>query len=79
MPRVDPVLSDAQLDLLAERGEERTAEAGEVFFKLGDRRYPFMAILEGEVAIKDANGNEVMRHGARVPRRDEPARARPSS
>ena len=64
MPRVNPVLSDAQLDLLAERGEERSAGAGEVFFKPGDRRYPFMAILEGEVAINDANGNEVTRHKA---------------
>ena len=31
---------------------------------MGDRRYPFIAILEGEVAIQDAGGNEIVRHGA---------------
>jgi thioredoxin reductase (NADPH) len=35
-----------------------------VLFRVGDRRYPFIAILEGEVAIRDAAGNEIIRHGA---------------
>ena len=36
-------------------------------------RYPFIAILEGEVAILDAAGHEIVRHGpSRLPRRDEP-------
>jgi thioredoxin reductase (NADPH) len=44
-------------------GEERTARAGEVLYRVGDRTYPFIAILEGEVAIVDAAGQEIIRHG----------------
>ena len=75
------VLSSSQLATLAEHGEERTAEVGEKLFEIGDATYPFIAIVEGEVAILDAAGHEIVRHGAlRLPRRDEPAlRARPSS
>jgi thioredoxin reductase (NADPH) len=58
------VLSQAQLDLLAEHGEERTADPGEVLFEVGDESYPFMAILEGEAAIRDQSGHELIRHGA---------------
>jgi len=35
-----------------------------VSFRVGDRTYPLMAILEGEVAVLDAAGNEIVRHGA---------------
>ena len=63
-PPSSPVLSKAQLELLAEHGEERTAEVGERLFGVGDRRYPFIAIIEGEAAIQDAAGNEIIRHGA---------------
>jgi thioredoxin reductase (NADPH) len=49
--------------MLAEHGEERVAEAGEKLFQVGDESYPFVAILEGEVAITDASGREVVRHG----------------
>src|SRR4029079_18477575 len=45
-------------------GEERTAAVGDVLFRVGDRRYPFIAIVEGEVAILDGAGNEIIRHGA---------------
>ncbi len=58
-----PILSASQLATLAELGEERTARDGDVLFRVGDRRYPFIAILEGEVAILDASGNEIVRHG----------------
>src|SRR5437868_9378303 len=58
------VLSSSQLALLAEHGEERTAEVGETLFRIGDRRYPFIAILEGEAAIQDGAGHEIVRHGA---------------
>jgi thioredoxin reductase (NADPH) len=58
------VLSPAQLALLAEHGEERTAAPGDILFQVGDRRYPLIAILEGEAAILDPNGGEVIRHGA---------------
>ena len=50
--RSTEVLSQSQLDLLAKHGEERTADAGDALFDVGDRSYPFMAILEGEVAIR---------------------------
>lgn len=59
-----PVLSASQLATLAELGEERTATVGDVLFRVGDRRYPFIAIIEGEAAILDAAGNEIIRHGA---------------
>ena len=57
------LLSEAQLALLAEHGEERTAAGGDVLFSVGDRRYPLIAILEGEAAILDHDGNEIIRHG----------------
>jgi thioredoxin reductase (NADPH) len=57
------LLSPAQLELLAAHGDERTAAAGDTLFRVGDARYPLIAILEGEAAILDANGNEVIRHG----------------
>jgi len=59
-----PLLSPAQLAVLAGLGEERTAREGEVLYRVGDARYPFIAILEGEVAILDAAGNELVRHPA---------------
>jgi thioredoxin reductase (NADPH) len=49
--------------MLAERGEERTAEEGEFLFRIGDERYPFIAVLEGEAAILDGAGNEIARQG----------------
>src|SRR5207244_8989385 len=58
-----PSLSASQLPRLAELGEERTARIGEVLFRVGDQTYPFIAIQEGEVAILDASGNEIVRHG----------------
>ncbi len=57
-------LSTTQMETLARHGEERTAEVGEVLFRVGDRRYPFVAIIEGEVAVQDAAGHEIVRHGA---------------
>ncbi len=59
------VLSESQLETLSELGEERSAQVGEKLFEVGDRRYPFIAILEGEAAVLDGAGNEVVRHGAR--------------
>jgi thioredoxin reductase (NADPH) len=57
-------LSDSQLAILAGFGEERTAGVGDVLYRVGDASYPFIAIREGEVAILDAAGNELVRHGA---------------
>jgi thioredoxin reductase (NADPH) len=50
--------------MLAEHGQERTAEVGETLFEIGDESYPFVAIVEGEVAVTDAAGQEIVRHGA---------------
>ncbi len=57
------VLSQGQLASLAEHGEERRAAVGDVLFRVGDRRYPLIAIIEGEAAILDASGAEIIRHG----------------
>jgi thioredoxin reductase (NADPH) len=57
------VLSPSQLDALAAVGEEATAAVGDVLFRVGDRRYPFIAIREGEVAIQGGDGREILRHG----------------
>jgi thioredoxin reductase (NADPH) len=58
------VLSSTQLALLGQRGEELTAEVGEKLYEIGDATYPFIAILEGEVAVLDGAGHEIVRHGA---------------
>jgi thioredoxin reductase (NADPH) len=58
------MLSASQLATLATLGVERTAGVGDVLFRVGDRSYPFIAIIEGEVAILDAAGNEIIRHSA---------------
>src|SRR2546426_9471343 len=58
-----PASPSSQLATLAELGEERTAQVGDVLYRLGDATYPFIAIREGEVAILDAAGNEIVRHG----------------
>src|SRR4051794_17635627 len=58
-----PSLSATQLATLARLGEERTARIGDVLYRVGDATYPFVAIQEGEVAILDAAGNELVRHG----------------
>ena len=59
-------LSASQLETLAALGEERAADAGETLYRVGDATYPFIAICEGEVAIVDAAGNEIVRHGEPV-------------
>jgi thioredoxin reductase (NADPH) len=62
-PPASRILSDSQLEMLARHGEERTAEAGEKLYEIGDATYPFIAIREGEAAILDGAGNEIVRHG----------------
>jgi thioredoxin reductase (NADPH) len=58
------VLSSSQLATLAAHGEERTAKPGETLFAIGDRVYPFIAIIEGEAAVLDGDGQEIVRHQA---------------
>jgi thioredoxin reductase (NADPH) len=60
---ISRVLSRSQLETLAKHGEERSADAGETLFRIGDETYPFIAILEGEAAVLDASGEEIVRHG----------------
>ncbi len=60
---MSPGLSASQLATLAKHGEERVANVGDVLFHVGDRSYPFVAIYEGGVAVLDAAGNELVRHG----------------
>jgi thioredoxin reductase (NADPH) len=60
---VSRALSSSQLATLAEHGEERTAAVGEELFRIGDESYQFIAILEGEAAVLDAAGSEIVRHG----------------
>src|SRR5579863_9903753 len=57
-----PMLSASQFETLAKAGTERTAAVGDALFAVGDQRYPFIAIIEGEAAIQDANGHEIVRH-----------------
>ena len=59
----DPSLSASQLERIGEVGEERTASIGDVLFRVGDEAYEFIAILEGEVAVLDGAGNEIIRCG----------------
>ena len=63
IPPASPALSASQLERLRELGEEGTAEVGDVLYRVGDRVYPFIAIVSGEVAIIDAAGSEIIRHG----------------
>src|SRR5215467_12099024 len=63
VPPAAPSLSAAQLETLAGLGEELTAKAGDVLYRVGDATYPFIAIRKGEVAILDAAGNDIVRHG----------------
>jgi thioredoxin reductase (NADPH) len=60
---LSPLLGSSQLEALAALGEERTAAVGDFLYRVGDQTYPFIAILEGEVAILDTAGNEIVRHG----------------
>ena len=60
---LSPPLSPGQLETLAAVGEERTAAEGEFLFRIGDARYPFIVVLEGEAAILDGAGNEIARQG----------------
>ncbi len=60
---LSPPLSSGQLKTLAELGQEQTAAEGDYLFRIGDARYPFIVVLEGEAAILDGAGNEIARQG----------------
>ena len=58
-----PTLSETQLATIASLGEERTADVGDVLYRVGDHRYPFIAIRDGGVTVLDAAGNEIIKQG----------------
>ena len=60
---ISPRLSASQMATLAELGDERMADVGDVLYRIGDHRYPFIALIEGEVVIVDEAGSEIARHG----------------
>ena len=60
---VNPTLAPAQIEMLRSLGQEREARVGDVLYRVGDAIYPFMAILDGEVLILDAAGQEIIRYG----------------
>ena len=72
---VTRILSRSQLaDAGAGTARSARAEVGEKLFEVGDETYPFIAILEGEVAVIDARRpRDRPPRRLRLPRRDEPA------
>src|SRR5581483_1946561 len=63
-PTASPALSASQLERLAELGEERTAETGDVLFRVGERGFPLVAIREGEGALVGAVAASPLRYVA---------------
>ncbi len=57
-PEALPTLEDQQLTRLEARGERRATQPGEVLFRQGDRRYDFLVILSGAVAVVDGPTGE---------------------
>jgi thioredoxin reductase (NADPH) len=53
-----PKLTDAQVQMLSRYGEERSIEAGEVLWGLGDSNYDVMVVLEGLVAVVVGSGQD---------------------
>jgi thioredoxin reductase (NADPH) len=52
-----PRLSEPQIELLAEYGQQRRTESGEVLFREGDQHCDFIVVLEGKVAIVEGEGD----------------------
>jgi thioredoxin reductase (NADPH) len=53
-----PRLSDEQIVVLAERGERRPTQEGQVLFREGDTVSDFFVVLEGMVAVVTGEGDE---------------------
>jgi thioredoxin reductase (NADPH) len=65
-PALFPKLTEAQVDLLAPRGEVRRTAADEVLFRGGDATYDVMVVLEGTVSVLVGGGEdqrELVRQG----------------
>lgn len=53
-----PRLNEAQIDALRARGRVRRVEPGEVLWREGERGFGFFVVLDGEMEIVDATGDE---------------------
>jgi thioredoxin reductase (NADPH) len=53
-----PKLTEAQVELLARRGNVRPTAAGEVLFRAGDESYDVMVVREGTVSVLTGSGDE---------------------
>jgi thioredoxin reductase (NADPH) len=60
-----PDLDDTQLAIVAELGERRRVEVGDVLFSPADDHYDFVVVLSGSVEILGVEGELITRHGAR--------------
>jgi thioredoxin reductase (NADPH) len=60
-----PDLDDTQLAIVAELGERRRVEAGDVLFSPKDDHYDFVVVLSGSIEILGVDGGVITRHGAR--------------
>ncbi len=60
-----PDLDDTQLAIVAELGERRRVEAGDVLFSPADDHYDFVVVLSGSIEILGVDGGVITRHGAR--------------
>jgi thioredoxin reductase (NADPH) len=67
-PALFPKLTEAQMELLAGRGEVRPTAVGDVLFREGDQSYDVMVVLEGRVSVIVESGEQVgARLSARAP------------
>jgi CRP-like cAMP-binding protein len=64
-PVAFPHLDDTQLSIVAELGERRQAEAGEILFSPADDHYDWVVVLSGSVEILGVDGEVITSHGAR--------------
>jgi thioredoxin reductase (NADPH) len=53
-----PKLTDAQVQMLSRYGEERSIEAGQVLWGLGDSNYDVMVVIEGLVSVVVGSGQD---------------------
>ena len=67
------MLSQGQLALLAQHGEERRAEVGDILFKVGDSRYPLIAISRAKQPSSTRPGRDHPPRSVRIPWRGEPS------
>ncbi len=60
-----PELDDEQLAIVADLGERRRVDEGEILYSPADDHYDWIVILSGAVEVLGSNGELITRHGAR--------------